>query len=547
MQPQIKRVRPDPTVAVAVVCQLFRLPRELLELVAGYFSRSEAVPVLTVNSALHEIFAERIWRRLSTYHINGVNIPLESFLRYGHLMRHMRITTSVLDSIDLAAAFPNITHLWIPLTRLADTIKSSHGTCFERLSFLGTWAASFRYSTPGAADSIDSVLNWLDSRFKAEAGLEKVEWKMYEGQPMQLMYDVLKWFQCNDQLSRFQFKFNGESLDFNDAEHADFNKIIAQRLVDWKIDGNDECAAEKFSRLLVSIPPAERQHFAFPVLKRLEIGICCYVGNDVYSRFNFGVMFPSVWDLTLDTTISYCEGRSGDAFDMVLAHPWPSVRKLDLYGDIDFESIISLLASVPNVEELIMGQDIDDDDDDDDEGLGEVDLCELSRTLPKLVRLQVSGFSTVSASQQQQHSQQQQLFRQLRHVSLQSMTVKSSAISALVHAPVLTDICLKYVKFGNGDDADNSGEDEDEDEYGSNHRMDSAHNLDFLSDVTNTTVRFVDIYVESEHVSAEYEDTIRALLKCFVRLAACDIRSTDEVVMPNLHEVFPNVKFKYFS
>ncbi|KAI8869177.1 hypothetical protein GQ42DRAFT_156435 [Ramicandelaber brevisporus] len=788
MQPQIKRARLD-SAAVAAVCQLFRLPRELLELVAAYFSRGEAVPVLAVNSALHEIFAERVWRRLDTDLISSMTAPLESLAIYGHLVRHLRITESIPESIDLATMFPNITHLWIPFIELADTIKSSQGKCFERLSWLSTWAVAFHYHALKVSDSIGSVLNWLDSRFKAEAGLEKVEWKLYDRCEMQLQHKILKWFQHNDQLSRIQFKFIGEPLDFNDAKHADLNKIIAHRLVDWKIDDNDDqCAAERFSRVLDSIPLAERQHFQFSALKRLEIGTCCEVGDDVYLQFNFGVLFPFVQELSLDTTIDYCQDYSEDAFGAILAHPWPSVRRLDLYGEFSFNSTVSHLVAVPNVEELSMILDddsdyeemgivdlceldrtlpklvrlqvtrftmvsdsissvlnwldsrfkaeaglekvewklydrcemqlqhkilkwfqhndqlsriqfkfigepldfndakhadlnkiiahrlvdwkIDDnddqcaaerfsrvldsiplaerqhfqfsalkrleigtccevgddvylqfnfgvlfpfvqelsldttidycqdysedafgailahpwpsvrrldlygefsfnstvshlvavpnveelsmilDDDSDYEEMGIVDLCELDRTLPKLVRLQVTRFTTVSAPQQhsqKQHSQQHQLFRHLRYVSFGRLAMTSSAISALVHAPVLTDICMEYVIFENGGDVGISDEDEDEDEDGSIHRMDSARSLDFLSGVANTTVRFVDIYVGSEHVSTKYEDTLSAMLKCFVRLGVCTIQSNDREAVPGLRKEFASVKFKYLN
>ncbi|KAI8869002.1 hypothetical protein GQ42DRAFT_163738 [Ramicandelaber brevisporus] len=113
MKPRTKRARLDPALAAAAAaCQLFRLPRELLELVAAYFSRSEAVPVLTVNSTLHEIFAERIWRHLDTYLADErKTISLKSLPRYGHLVRRMRIIWRIPESIDLAAALPYITHL----------------------------------------------------------------------------------------------------------------------------------------------------------------------------------------------------------------------------------------------------------------------------------------------------------------------------------------------------------------------------------------------------------------------------------------------------
>ncbi|KAI8869436.1 hypothetical protein GQ42DRAFT_156199 [Ramicandelaber brevisporus] len=452
MKPPTKRARLDPAAvaAVAPVCQLFRLPRELLELVAVWFSRYEAVPVLAVNSTLHEIFAERIWRRLDTSLTQDLPIPQASLLRYGHLVRRMRVTELIPRSIDLAAAFPNIIHLWIPFSRLVDTVKLSQGECFERLS-------------------------WL-------------------------------------------------------AEES-----------------HGECAAFLFSNILDTIPSAEQQCFTFPALQRLTIGTCCDTGNEVYSQFDFGKLFPSVCDLTLNTTATYCQGDSEDAFSAVLAHPWPSVRRLDVCGEFDFDEIMPHLAALSNVEELSMDRECSGYFSD----WGRFNLCDIGRALPKLVRLKLSGTFLISApqEQQQQQQQQQQLFRHLRYVSLKIHILTPSAISMLIRAPLLTGICLDRVDFTIDDDAAISDEDEDEDDDEEDEdedprRKKSPINLDFLDGVTNPAVRSVDINFTIYRSPVNYDDVFRAMLKCFVRLGVCTIQSEDKKALPGLHEEFPNVRFK---
>ncbi|KAI8871759.1 hypothetical protein GQ42DRAFT_161790 [Ramicandelaber brevisporus] len=540
MKPETKRARLDPAVAAATaVCQLFRLPRELLELVAAYFSRREAALVLTVNSTFHEIFAERVWRRfVISLASSRKTIPLKSVLKYGHLVRRIRVTASIPQSIDLAATFPNITHLWISFYQLANIIKSSQGKCFERLCYLSTWAWDADYDEFETSDDIAPVLNWLDSRFEAESGLQKVGWEVYVGHDMQLPYQIADWLQSTGQFSRIYFKFDNEVLNFGDPQSVDFNKAIPHCLVDWKVEENDGvCATYRFSGILDTIPRAERQHFTFPALKRLRIGTCCNAGDEVYSEFNFGNLFPSVCDLTLDTDLNDCQEHSEDTFGAILAHPWPSVRKLEIYGDSTFKNIMSHLAVVSNVEELTIDRESVGEYDDPD--IGVINLCELDRALPKLVRLRIIGDGLISAPIKQQQ-QQQPLFRHLRYVSFKFLTMTSSAISALVHAPVLTDICLKCVNIVNDDDVDVS-DDLDLEIY---HEMSSALSHDFLVGVTNPSVQSVDVYVNRSALPVNYEDIIRAMLKCFVRLKVCIIRSYDGKALPGFLSEFPTVKFK---
>ncbi|KAI8867061.1 hypothetical protein GQ42DRAFT_165065, partial [Ramicandelaber brevisporus] len=472
MQPPAKRARLD-LATVAAVCQLFRLPRELLELVAACFSRSEAVPVLVVNSTLHEIFAERIWRRLDAY---KWSTPLGSLLKYGHLVRRIRVTESISDSIDLAAALPSITHLWISIPQLAKVVESSQGKCFERLSWLGTWFDIRIFYTVDFSKEIEPTINWIDSRLEAEAGLETVQWEADERDyDMQLSRKILYRLQCNGKTSRIHFNIDNSTLYFGDTElsnlgNASFSKSIPHCLVDWTVGrGYYNCAAESFCYILGTIPPAEHQQFQFPALKKLRIGTCCEAGNIVYSDFNFGKLFPSVQELTLEHNISGCRDGRDESLNTILAHPWLAVRKLDVCGEFIIEDIIPHLSALSNVEELSLdwgvtgsydGLEIEVDS-------GMLNLCELSRAMPKLVRLEANRQHVSSTPQQpQQQQQQQQQFRNLRYVSFERLRMTSSAISALIRAPLLTDICLKDVYFtedvavGSSDEEDEGGEDE---------------------------------------------------------------------------------------
>ncbi|KAI8873873.1 hypothetical protein GQ42DRAFT_160194 [Ramicandelaber brevisporus] len=545
MKPRTKRARLDAAVvaAVAPVCQLFRLPHELLELVAVWFSRSEAVPILTVNSTLHEIFAERIWRRLDTYLADDrKTIPQASLLRYGHLVRRIRVTELLAKSIDLAAAFPNITHLWIPFPRLADTVKSSQGKCFERLSWLGTWAMDADYDMPETSDDVDPVLSWIDSRFEDEAGLEKMEWNLYNHYDLPLPYNILQWFQRNGQLVRIHFKVDNEGLgfgdiDLSDTDNAGFYKAVAHCLVDWTLKCHHRWrAAKRLNRALKSIPPGGRQNFTFPALKRLTIGTCCDIGNEVYSQLDFGKLFPSVRELNLDGYCLSCYKTPKQDFISILAYPWPSVRKLDVCGKFTYEEIIPHFAALSNVEELSMSRRSTGNFGE----RGKFNLCDLGRALPKLVRLKLRGFDTVLTPQAQQ---QKKLFHHLRFVSIENLSVTSSAISVLVRAPVLTDICLKRVRLVNDPDVDIS----DGLDLETFRRMCSAPNLSSLIGVTNNMVRSVDIYFCRNSFCEYDENTIRTILKCFGRLGICTVQSYQGNIHSSFLKDMPAVKIKHLN
>ncbi|KAI8869488.1 hypothetical protein GQ42DRAFT_179245 [Ramicandelaber brevisporus] len=467
----------------------------------------------------------------------------------------MRVTKLILQSIDLAAVLPNITHLWLSFFELADAVKSSQGKCFERICFLGIKSFNYKFDKTKPSKTVDSVLNWIDNRLEAEGGLEKVEWDQNFGDDIQLSRHILNWFQRN-------------GLNFSDSKSADFSATITQCLVDWEVGGDEYgCAVKRFGRVLKSIPPSKRQHFTFPILKRLKIGACCAAANKMYSRFSFGKLFPSVQSLVFESNHELCDDDDvNESLSGILAHPWPSVRKLEIYSDFILKESMPYLASMPNIEELTMKQD------NSEAGYNDWDLVnlrDLGRALPKLVRLVIDDLKVASAPQKQQKQQQKQqmnLFRHLRYVSLKNLTVNASVIDTLVNAPALVNLRLERVYFENDVEIHHDydwvhwDKEEEEDEYENRrrfyydddddfpgyHRGESVINLDFLAGVTNATVRSVDIYVNSYRSPVIYANTIRAILRCFVRLAVCTIHTEDRKSFREIPKEFPVAKIKNY-
>ncbi|KAI8871760.1 hypothetical protein GQ42DRAFT_154185 [Ramicandelaber brevisporus] len=110
---------------------LFQLPYELLELIAEWFTRSEAVPVLSVNSAFQELFASSVWRRLDnlpksywyTDKYNTQELRLDALCIYGRFVRRVNASWNLRIPDNLEDVFVCITHLWIPIDKLVRVIE----------------------------------------------------------------------------------------------------------------------------------------------------------------------------------------------------------------------------------------------------------------------------------------------------------------------------------------------------------------------------------------------------------------------------------------
>ncbi|KAI8871873.1 hypothetical protein GQ42DRAFT_154095 [Ramicandelaber brevisporus] len=71
---------------------LCSLPFELIEEISRFFKRSESVRVLRVNSVLHEAFARRIWRHITSSEGTVWNAPPSAWTHYGPLTASIRLS-----------------------------------------------------------------------------------------------------------------------------------------------------------------------------------------------------------------------------------------------------------------------------------------------------------------------------------------------------------------------------------------------------------------------------------------------------------------------
>ncbi|KAI8869746.1 hypothetical protein GQ42DRAFT_155935 [Ramicandelaber brevisporus] len=88
---------------------LFRLPRELLDLLAEHFSRSEAAPLLAVCSSFHELFAPRVWRNLdgSDKSVRVVVQHLPALLNVYSAVCFTELTEAVFKKMEIICARMN--------------------------------------------------------------------------------------------------------------------------------------------------------------------------------------------------------------------------------------------------------------------------------------------------------------------------------------------------------------------------------------------------------------------------------------------------------
>ncbi|KAI8865532.1 hypothetical protein GQ42DRAFT_181862 [Ramicandelaber brevisporus] len=232
---------------------LFRLPRELQELITEFFARWEAVPLLTVNRALHELFVERIWRRLDKDIPSYVSIPPEALKTYGHLVRHFDSYQNVTMTDDLLSTFPNLTHLRLPFYELKEAVVTARGKPLERLQHLGFSSYKERSDIPETTVNRNPAIKWLNRQVDNCTGKLTIEWETYGAFDLQLSPKLVSWLKSQSEKAHIRFTIDTDVLDFGDASYADTNNLLLRYLTELGIGTGDEnCGAAGLGRLLAT-------------------------------------------------------------------------------------------------------------------------------------------------------------------------------------------------------------------------------------------------------------------------------------------------------
>ncbi|KAI8871695.1 hypothetical protein GQ42DRAFT_161839, partial [Ramicandelaber brevisporus] len=516
------------------VSLLFGLPRELQELITEFFARWEAVPALTVNKAFHELFAERIWRRLDKGVPYENNMPPEALKTYGHLVRRFASRQDIPVSDDLLSTFPNLTHLWIPYYDLKNAAVAAQGKPLERLQHVGFSLYDELIDMHDKTVDDDPAFQWINRQADSCTGKLTIEWEMPGVFALQLSPKLMPWLKLQSEKAQLCFKIENDVIDFSDASYADTNNLLVRHLVELGVQsGDDKCGAEGLGRLLASIPFSERKNLSFPALKKLKLHICCDSSSEICSQFDFGSLFPAVQELSLYANTYQCAGGADKVLKGVLASPWPSVRKLAVEGSLFLGKVIPYLSTLPNVEHLTMYHDTLEVDEVD-----EFDLRDIGDALPKLAHLSI-GFDLYYPGFLKEMPRKNSgdiavlkssPFPSLRSIELKEVKMTPYTLQLLVQAPVLTDVRLTNATFEEQGSEDGiSGQ--------------SSSGIDRLARIENTTVHSLNVVMDEYAKPEKYETAVGALLKCFVRLAVCTTVRVDEEVLGNYRNDFPAVKF----
>ncbi|KAI8872535.1 hypothetical protein GQ42DRAFT_70213, partial [Ramicandelaber brevisporus] len=517
-----------------LVSLLFSLPRELQELITEFFARQEAVPTLTVNKAFHELFAERIWRRLDKSVSYNVSMPQEALKTYGHLVRCFKSQRNIPISDDLLSTFPNLTHLWIPYYQLKNVIVAAQGKPLERLQCLELSFYKEHSDMHNTTVDDDPVIQWLSLQVDNCSGKLTIEWRMHGAFALQDSPKLMPWLKSQSEKAQLCFKIENDVIDFGDTNQTDTNGFLLRHLVDFEVGPDDEkCGTERLGRLLTSIPLNKRKTLNFPVLKKLKLHICCDSSSEICSQFDFGSLFPAVQELKLNADVYQCAGGADIVLKSIFASPWPSVRKLVVEGALFLDKVTPHLSTLPNVEHLTMYHDTLEVDEVD-----ESDLRDIGDALPKLAHLSIAFFYSSSGYlMEMPHKSTGDIaalklspFLCLRSIELEAVKMTPYTLMLLVQAPVLTEIHLIDATFA-----------ERNSEVGISEQ--SSDGTDCLGGIVNSTVHSFKFIVDKYTKSEEYEAAIGALLKCFVRLAVCTAVNVDKEVLGNYRKDFPAVKF----
>ncbi|KAI8873297.1 hypothetical protein GQ42DRAFT_170655 [Ramicandelaber brevisporus] len=104
--------------AAVVDGNLFPLPLELVEEIALYFTRSEALRVLAVNSVFHHVFSRVVWLEVHLGDWNANLIPKSAWKKYGHLIRVAAVALKKMHKLSVismhklsAISMPNLVKL----------------------------------------------------------------------------------------------------------------------------------------------------------------------------------------------------------------------------------------------------------------------------------------------------------------------------------------------------------------------------------------------------------------------------------------------------
>ncbi|KAI8870023.1 hypothetical protein GQ42DRAFT_155696 [Ramicandelaber brevisporus] len=169
---------------------LLALPHELVEEIATWFKRDEAVKVLTVNQALHEVFARSLWRRVDIRESLRFQ-PATTWQRYGPLVRiaevgiRARVVKAKFRScVDNATVWmPNLQHLTVYSTPVVTSFIAANQE-LRNLRRVQVFFHSFVSSDPSVGMAVIDWIRRIEKQKQKQHGQKlDVNWDLQSMQP----------------------------------------------------------------------------------------------------------------------------------------------------------------------------------------------------------------------------------------------------------------------------------------------------------------------------------------------------------------------------
>ncbi|KAI8867202.1 hypothetical protein GQ42DRAFT_60075 [Ramicandelaber brevisporus] len=307
---------------------LLDLPLKLLDEIARYLERGDAVNCLRVCSTLHGAFARRVWQSIEEHlpH-HRLDITAVALDRYGHLVRYIYISYRRATKIPFKS-IPNVTRLELPSDCLESVLGNEDIQELVRLQ---------RIDIVGNVESLKVEYAELVNGFSSRASMHgqsvafKWTWSISNQKERHLLSQMVAKLA---NVSQHSFDLTMRCYDpVSQAEIAALSSLISNLHL-------------RYINPRGSIVIRENTIFPRLIHLQLENLITREHSSYIFTEFT-PTHLPALQHLTLECTI-----RCKSIVEPVLDHTWSTVTKFDLFSCGDGAFFGRFIQQLPNVTEL---------------------------------------------------------------------------------------------------------------------------------------------------------------------------------------------------
>ncbi|KAI8865736.1 hypothetical protein GQ42DRAFT_88546 [Ramicandelaber brevisporus] len=302
--------------------RLFDLPYELLQYTAEtFFFRWEAVKLLTVNQAVHQLFADSLWRHISLAgtKLFGRGAQASGVTRYGSRVRSLQLP-SIAPRFNIASSFLHVNTLSFKLEAEMESLFEWHMYLLSNLRYVEleiTLLSSkminlaLGWLNDGQQSGHVSIINMLVNRSNKHCGA-------INQSLASLVSNVVN-------LNRLRF-----DLTSTVPVPEEIIPTLSSRLVRLKLCKlhPTNCVANINHQFLGS------NHSAiFPLLRELHIQLCCSSPNQNDFSSVTPCQLPALQLLVLILPTWTCKAQNAPPLGTIFSWQWPTITGLGIIGN----------------------------------------------------------------------------------------------------------------------------------------------------------------------------------------------------------------------